>query len=690
MKVSVEYKTAWGEELVLVCEDGSHPMRYSEGGIWSCELPPGCRNFSFEVFRGGKLARTEVYGHQVPDGKKAGPVPDELRVCWQDASARILSRRRRFTGLVQSERPAGVAIPVFSLRSRESFGTGDFADLRLLVDWAAATGLKIIQLLPVNDSSMTGTWTDSYPYNANSTFALHPQYISLPEAGVPANAGYLRLRDKLNSCPKADYTAVARAKLSLLHKAWENFDPSQPDFVRFQEKNRDWLLPYSVFCCLRDKNSSADFRLWGDMEKYDAAKVEAWFDSHREEAGFHCFMQYHLDRQLRRTVEYAHSKGVALKGDLPIGISPTSVDAWCHPELFRMDCQAGAPPDFFSADGQNWGFPIYNWEKMAEDGYAWWKSRLGKMAQYFDAFRIDHILGFFRIWAIPRPFRSGLAGHFAPALPYPEEELSALGFDSAPGFDSARDGLFLEDGDKKGWWHPAIGGKGTAAYSALSYGQKQVYDSLYEDFFFHRHDDFWRRAAMRKLSALLDSTRMLACGEDLGMIPDCVPDVMRELGILSLEVQRMPKQFGQEFARPEDYPQDCVCTTGSHDTSTLRSWWQEDRQRTRRYWRGILGREGDAPEECGPQLVREIIRRHLLSPAMLCILPLQDWLAMDEKLRYPGNPDDERINNPAITPYFWNYRMHLNLEDLLNQKAFNTLIRSLLEESRRIGNDHIK
>ena len=638
-------------------------------------------------------------------------------------------------------RGAGTAVPVFSLRSTESFGVGEFHDLRLLVDWAVATGQNVIQLLPINDTTMTGTWQDSYPYNANTTFALHPQFIHLPAAGVRNDKSYKALRDELNALPQIDYERVNQEKDRLLRKAFATTKVlGSEEYKAFYAENEDWLLPYAVFRCLRDEFGTPDFSQWGKMAKYSAKKVAEYAAAHRSEVDFHCFVQFHLDAQLKDAVAYAHAHGVALKGDLPIGISRTSVDAWAHPALYHLDSQAGAPPDAFSVLGQNWGFPTYNWEKMSEDGFAWWKSRMHKMSEYFDAFRIDHILGFFRIWEIPMHAVHGLLGYFNPALPYTADELAGRGFDMSGGRYSTpltddwvlneifgdragevrkrfiKDGrivpsaatqrqvaalladdpdlcekmmsllddvLFIEDPRKPGCFHPRISAQHTLAYRALDDGRRAAFNNMYNDFFYHRHNDFWKDSAMFKLPSLVESTGMLTCGEDLGMIPACVPDVMARLGILSLEIQRMPKQVTEEFANPARYPYYCVCATGTHDTSTLRAWWEEDREATQRYWNTMLGGNGTAPYYCEPWVAEKILDRHLKSPAMLCILPLQDWLAIDGEVRYQGDPSDERINIPAIPRHYWRYRMHLTLENLLAQTSLNARLKGLIQGAGR-------
>ena len=658
MKFTIEYHTRWGENLVLRSAGKSWPMSYVPDGKWSVELPAeeffdgeAEREYFYEVVCDGLSTRHEWRLHSL----KAAEKREEILDSWSDSPG---------------WKGAGTAIPVFALRSEDDFGVGEFLDLKKMVDWAVLTGQTFLQLLPVNDTTMFGTLDDSYPYNANSTFALHPQFINLPAAGVPVDKEYLKLQKQLNSFvkdgrPETDYVSVNREKRRLLRKAfdanWKSLSRTKA-YRNFLAANREWLIPYSRFCALRDEFGTPDFSQWGEFAVYDEARLERWNKSHRSETDFNCFLQFHLDAQFRQVRDYAHSKGVVLKGDLPIGVSRTSADAWQLPKLFNMDSQAGAPPDSFSADGQNWGFPTYNWEEMAKDGYAWWKARLRKMSEYFDAFRIDHILGFFRIWQIPVPEKSGLAGYFSPALPYSADELRSWGYGN-------RMDRFIEDPHRPGWYHPRIDAKDLG--------------DLYIDFFYRRHNEFWKHNAMDKLSALLGSTNMLACGEDLGMIPACVPEVMQRLNILSLEIQRMPKDPAQTFADPAHYPYGCVCTTSTHDMSPIRAWWEEDRSLSQRFYNEALGCGGAAPYFCEPWVCRRIVEQHLWSPAMLVILPLQDWLSISPELRYKGNPADERINVPAIPRYHWDYRMHLSLEELLAAKDFNTDVATLVKSSGR-------
>ena len=629
---------------------------------------------------------TEPFAYKILIADKATLAP----VAWEDSENRWFASlpqedevvveadlQVRFSG--RDWKGAGTAIPVFSLRTEDDFGVGEFYDLKKMVDWAAETGQSILQLLPINDTTMLHTWEDSYPYNPNSTFALHPQFLHLPAAGVKVDDEYKALQAELNALEQIDYERVNNAKLELLHKAFDKTFKklsATKGYQAFVENNAHWLLPYAAFCVLRDLNGTPDFSQWKGYAKYSKKKVAAFCEEHKAEIDFWCFVQYHLDLQLSEVCKYAHSKGVIFKGDLPIGISRTSVDAWLYPELFHMNSQAGAPPDAFSADGQNWGFPTYNWEKMAEDDFAWWKSRLAKMSEYFDAFRIDHILGFFRIWEIPLWTKSGLNGYFNPALPFPAHELQSQGFD-VNNFD-----LFMEDPRKTGHYHPKIGAKATQGYMYLDAYRKAAFDRLYDDFFYRRNNEFWKEKAMQKLPALLDSTGMLACGEDLGMIPATVPQVMADLRILSLEIQRMPKSVEETFAHPANYPYLSVCTTSTHDMNPVRAWWEEDRQVTEQFWQMILGNSGEAPYYCEPWICRQILDQHLWSPAMLTVLPLQDWLSMDGALRRL-NPNDERINVPANSRHYWRYRMHLTVEQLAAAKEFNETLANMIASSGR-------
>ena len=643
---------------------------------------------------------------------------------------------------------AGVAIPVFSLRSSNGFGTGEFADLKLLVDWANITGLKLIQLLPVNDTTATHTFLDSYPYAAISAFALHPLYINLNRVADNRHHALVqslqKKQNELNQLKDVDYEQVMKYKFSVLKElfiAEKETVLNDIKYFEFFDLNRHWLVPYAAFCYLRDKYNTADYNQWETGSIYDETAIQQLAspgEEHYDSIALHYFIQYHLHLQLKEATAYAHTHGIIVKGDLPIGIYRYGCDAWMAPGLYNMDAQAGAPPDDFAVKGQNWGFPTYNWKRMQQDGFAWWRRRFEQMSEYFDAFRIDHILGFFRIWSIPLHAVEGIMGRFVPAIPIDIKELKEnwiafdhdryckpyitsqiilefFGMDAdhvkkvfldehngrlslKKTFDTQRKvekyfaeqpppesdqsikyGLFdlisnviffEEQGVETPQYHFRINMDQTSSYRYLDGYTKHKLKDLYINYFFRRQDDFWKKEAMNKLPELKRSTNMLVCGEDLGMVPACVPDVMQQLGMLSLEIQRMPKDDSKEFFHPADAPYLSVVTPSTHDMSTIRGWWEEDIARTQRFYNDILGHYGSAPFYCEAWINKEILVQHLYSPAMWAIFQLQDILGMDEKLRRE-NPQEERINVPADPKHYWKYRMHLWLEDLVNQSPFN-------------------
>ena len=571
---------------------------------------------------------------------------------------------------------AGTVIPIFSLRSEGSFGVGDFGDLKKMIDWADKTQQRVIQVLPINDTNMTYSWQDSYPYNSISIYALHPQYTDLrqlPEIkDEERKAHYEQLRQELNALPQIDYERVNKAKLEYLRELfaqeWSNVS-RRASYKEFFEQNKEWLVPYAAFCYYRDKYGTAVFSEWPKEATVKAIK------GNNKDVQFWYFVQYNLDQQMRAAHDYARNHHVILKGDIPIGISRDGVEAWVEPKYFNLNGQAGAPPDPFSADGQNWGFPTYNWDEMLKDGCRWWVRRFRKMAQYFDAYRIDHVLGFFRIWEIPVPEKSGLMGQFSPALGLSREEIEAYGV-----YNHME--LFLVDHKRKDRWHPRIAVQFHEDYQKLDEGEKYNFNRLYNDYFYRRNNQFWYNEAMKKLPRLTQATRMLCCAEDLGMVPDCVPWVMNELRILSLEIQSMPKDDKVRFGHLSCNPYRSVCTISTHDMPTLRQWWDEDEERTQDYYNSMLYRGGAAPHPLPGWLAKDIVSRHLTSPSMLCLLSLQDWLSIDEQLRLP-DANAERINIPANPRHYWRYRMHLTIEQLMQADEFNETIKTLIIQSGR-------
>lgn len=653
------------------------------------------------------------------------------------------------------EKLAGTLIPVFSLRSKGSFGVGDFGDLKMMIDWVAETNQRVLQVLPINDTTSTHTWTDSYPYSAISIFALHPQFADfrqLPEIKDKKKAREMEaLRKELNELKQIDYERVNNTKtdyLRIIFKQEGEAVMKGEDFKMFVKENEHWLVPYAQYCHLRDSFGNVDFSSWKGHEQWHEADRKKLTDPKSKEyadVAFYYYVQFVLDRQMRAAHEYAMARGVILKGDIPIGVDRNGCDVWHEPQYFNLNSQAGAPPDAFSINGQNWGFPTYNWQRMIDDGCEWWIRRFQNMAKYFDAYRIDHVLGFFRIWAIPTTCVHGLLGQFAPSLGMTREEIEGYGlhfqeelfttpfiarwvvdrvfgihadevvekyldhkhddiFGLKPEYDTERkieavfkgkdsmddvwvrdglyalvsDVLFVRDDNDPNKFHPRITAQLNFMYEALYDSDKEKFNRLYNDYYYRRNNNFWYNEAMKKLPVLVQATRMLVCAEDLGMVPDCVAWVMDQLRILSLELQQMPKDPKVKFGILSRNPYRSVCTLSTHDMPTLRQWWDEDYERTQVYYSSMLYRGGAAPHPLPGWLARDIIANQLTCPSMLCILSLQDWFALDEKLRLP-DADAERINIPANPRHYWRYRMHINIEDLIADKEYNDAIKELVK-----------
>jgi 4-alpha-glucanotransferase len=654
---------------------------------------------------------------------------------------------------------AGTLVPVFSLRSKTSFGVGDFGDLKKMIDFISSTGQRILQILPINDTTITHTWTDSYPYSCISIFALHPQYVDLtklPElADAEARKKFSDLQKELNALPQIDYERVNSAKMEYLRLLFAQEGKevmASTAYKTFFKESEQWLVPYAQYCHLRDQYGTADFSQWPDHHVWDESERKMLSTPRNkiyQDVAIYYFIQYILNSQMAAVHAYARSKGVILKGDIPIGVNRYGCDVWMEPKYFNLNGQAGAPPDDFSVNGQNWGFPTYNWDEMVKDGCRWWVRRFQNMSKFFDAYRIDHVLGFFRIWEIPVDAVHGLLGQFSPSLGMTREEIESYGlyfqedlftkpfiadwvldkvfheraqevkdkylshahddiWTMKPEFDTQRkiekvfegkttkedqdlrdglyslisDVLFIRDRKDQNKFHPRISAQFDFMYQALYDSDKAVFNRIYNDYFYRRNNQFWYREAMKKLPKLVQATRMLVCAEDLGMVPDCVAWVMNELYILSLEIQSMPKDPKVRFGHLSRNPYRSVCTISSHDMPTLRQWWDENIERTQSYYNSMLYRGGAAPHPLPGWLARDIISRHLTSPSMLCILSVQDWLSIDEKLRLP-DADAERINIPANPKHYWRYRMHVNIEDLQSNVDITENIHELITQAGR-------
>lgn len=741
----------WDPDAVLLMNGSGFP-------VWKIAIPasdlPATLEYKYVIIdkKNGKITTWEALENRKVE------LPDF------SGGKQVLVNDGFFRFPVNDLKGAGVSVPVFSLKTKESFGTGEFTDLKHMIDWAYQTGLKMLQVLPVNDTISTHTFLDSYPYKSISVYALHPLFLNIFEAGILTDEKitkeYKKHQKELNARESVEYEQVVNLKLRycrLLFAEQKDVFLKDTDFKKFFTANKGWLVPYAAFSYLRDLNGTSNFNEWPAYSKYSDSELKKLVSekaAHYDAIAIWYFIQYHLDKQLKEASEYGRRKGVVLKGDIPIGISRYSVDAWVEPALFHFDGQAGAPPDDFSADGQNWGFPTYNWEEMAKDNYTWWQKRLTKMADYFDAYRIDHILGFFRIWEIPFDAVQGILGHFRPALPISYDEFRHRGievdyermckpyirehflqaifgneteavksiyltdtgyghytlknefatqrliYDKLVGKGGpealsekeavilysllrlAAEVLLLPANGEHSQFYPRIAMHFTYSYRELDAYQKAKLDEIYIDFYYRRHEHFWKDQALQKIPALVNATDMLICGEDLGMVPSTVAGVMKQFGILSLEIQRMPKDPEKQFAHPSDAPYLSVCTTSTHDMATVRGWWEEKQEVTQQFFSNQIGRHGEKPFFAEPWVCRDIINQHLYSPAMWTVFPIQDLLAMDGELR-SKDAHGERINEPANPRHYWNYRMHISMEKLLKETEFNDMLSTLVKVSGR-------
>ncbi|KAH7832501.1 4-alpha-glucanotransferase [Monocercomonoides exilis] len=694
-------------------------------------------------------------------------------------------------------RAAGVVLPVFSLRSKQSLGIGEFADLTLLAKWCQMAGLRVIQLLPITDTTVNDiSWMDSYPYSSTSSFALHPIYINIDSLKpLPADiaADLPTQREKLNK-PKVDYEATLRLKMGYLerifdfHLTHEGGFEKDPEFIQFQKDAAYWLPSYAVFKTLARQNKSTKWQNWPE-ELRDEANVkniveEMTQPTHRlyREVLFHMWVQYHLDRQLReasrRCVNECH---VGLKGDIPIGVDPRSADTWYFRKYFRLDTQAGAPPDAFSTHGQNWGFPTYNWENILADNFEWWGNRLKVMSRTMHAFRIDHILGFYRIWQIPSDCKSGLHARFYPGrlvsgyelerrglrntfgrltkpiitreLVYRQfgaeaEDIISTYLDPAPqGSDSdfvfkpqfpnelaihdyvsekrgitnssTSDELKELDAYMKkfyaltnsvclyefdGGYAPRFDVASTESWKRLGGDWQAALVQLAKEYFYEWHQDIYGASARTKFPKMKEASKMLICGEDLGLLTPIIPQVMHEFNILGLRVQRMTGDPSEDYYHPKNYSEGIVATTSTHDMPPLRAWWQitnlnrpdleefyrsGDAQKECHvrdcFWYNTLSNHSPRPTSLPNDQLERIVDMHMYSPAMLTILPYQDLVAIlpDDEV-YHQNPWDEVINNPDNRKHYWQYRMPCFIERLMEKTALTDRIRGKVEDSGRL------
>ena len=584
----------------------------------------------------------------------------------------------------QIPRQAGIAVPLFSLRRHGDAGCGDFASLEAFAPIAERMGARIIQLLPLEDTTLYGDSRDSYPYRPLASTVLNPIYIAvdqLPPLADQRLEEELRAEAQQLSAQKTfDYTAVWQLKRRWLWASFTEQADASPYFTdminRYVGLTNNpschsmpiwhyWVCVRTILDLFPDLNRE-EWDFWEEMKRvYKLEEKNKRLVAYTGNFYVYCYMV--AQRQMRRAVATIRQHGLALMGDLTVGVDPHAADTLAYPDKFNKRLSCGAPPDYFSPDGQNWGIVTCrrNWKTL-------WQERFDYLERFYDYLRVDHVLGFFRIWSIPRDGRSGMLGYFLPSRRYLKREIAKLGLAEtlrpewiAPSKKpvTTQEVLWIERLDAG--YVPRYDVASAAPFATLSPDLQERMRAVCEDYYYGGNEELWRERGRERLSFLKSLTTMQLCAEDLGMVPQCVYPVLEELGILKLYVERMPKSAGIEFEAAPYFSEDSVGTTSTHDCEPLRLWWQQDEARSRRYYDYFLADYGVLYDTTlTPELAEVIIRRHLESPSRLCILPIQDWLALHPYHCATVTPESERINDPSNPHHVWDYSLPYAIEDL--------------------------
>ena len=595
---------------------------------------------------------------------------------------------------IGTHRRAGLLVPLFSVYSRNSVGIGDLGDLKLLVDFCEKAGCSIIQLLPMNEVGSTFC-----PYDAISSFALEPSYVSL--SSIPS-AKRKAIKPKIDRIKKllpagagyVDY-AIREEKRQVLWDIFVQDDDaaSSPEFKKFTESNKYWIDDLALYKALKKHHSGKPWYEWEEgYARRNEKKLLQFEEGHEKDIAFQKWVQWILYKQFREAKEYAASKGVLIKGDLPILISRDSADVWAHTEYFKLGFAAGAPPDMYCAKGQRWGMPTYEWGRIAADKYKYLKEKLKYAENFYGILRVDHVVGLFRIWSIP--------------------------------YDSP-----LENEGLNGFFDPS-------------------------------DENAWGDHGRSLLSVIMEGTKMLLCAEDLGIIPKACPETLKGFGIPGNEVQRWVKDWAvtHDFLAPKEYREISVAMLSTHDTTNWAAWWEneagtvdealfirkcgergidfesvkgrlfdmkrskhgrlrwQDAVNSRETYIGILGKrqeelmdfldlyentcrekeklwaqfklKGAVRQKCDAEIVDRALKVTLGSRAIFSIELLIDYLFLTDVLK--ADSYQYRINRPGtIARTNWSLTIPLSLEDLLKHRVCGD-IKALVEASDRCGKAGLK
>ena len=662
----------------------------------------------------------------------------------------------------------GIVVPLSALYTKECPSCGDFLALKDLADFCQKAGFSIVQLLPVND-----TGTQSSPYSGLSAFALHPLFIrisALPEfkAAMKSNKAfsteYKNFEKNFEYKRRFNYAEVLSEKVKLLHLLFNYIEKKNAkdeaeaaklnkELAEFVSKNL-WIIPYAVFKNIKDENMQASWKSWEpSLQKlsYDQIKLKWQNKAKKSSHDFFVWCQLRASQQFKEGAECLRAKNIILKGDIPILMNEDSVDCWTYPEFFRQELRAGSPPDGGNPMGQNWGFPTYDWDRLEADEFTWWKDRIKTSAQYYDAFRIDHILGFFRIWAASEKDTTAYLGHTIPYADFSHKTLNDLGFSddrikwlSEPhiptgtiesitwNHDEATAVLeklcdrvnseelwnfkkeiegdkeiyamhFFDDEGKDNAIKNALAEKwrdrsliqikkdhfvkvytfqNSTAWKTLSWEEQEKLKKLFAETEV-KENELWGKQAETTLSAIVHASDMIPCAEDLGVNLAVMPEVLKKLDILSLKVIRWTREWekpGQPYIPFADYPELSVATTSVHDSSTLRQWWNQEKDSVWAFLNSLQAdNKPDGNSAFIPEIAEFIMRAFAKCKSSLLINPLQDYLFLEHSF-YLENENDERINIPgSVNDFNWTYRIPVTISEMAENKGLLNKIKTIVE-----------
>lgn len=507
-------------------------------------------------------------------------------------------------------RHSGILLPLFSMNSESDFGCGDIASLKEWIIIAREMGLDVIEILPINEMPPN----TNCPYTSMTAFAIDPIYISIKDIenlspDIEKKISSKEFKSEIKELRKKDwidYDAIKRIKFSLL---WEQYlyfkEISTTDsqlkkrFDDYKWYNGHWLNDYAIFRRMKDVFNWTSWTHWDEKYKNrDKDALEKFERENSQQIDYFKYIQWEIDKQWKKAKEMAQEYKISFFGDLPFMVNQESADVWSRIGDFRIDLEAGAPPDAFSADGQKWGLPAYNWENVLANNFEWWRLKVKKFSEFYDIFRIDHMVGFFRTWVIPH-----------------DKSIK-------PDFD-------LKDEAKQ------------------------------------------EERGRMFLKAIISASPMLPIAEDLGVIPEYVPKVLKELDVCGYKVMRWEKNKDGSYKSPEDFDYVSLATTSTHDNEPMALWWEEVETREKRlFWEMICGCKEPLPHSYKAARDR-LLEKAFKANSSFAVFPMQDIIASKERINQPN----------TVGLHNWSYRIKENPEKFIEK--YNDTVKLVKELSKK-------